>query len=166
LGIRITYVGFDVHKDEIAVALAEGGLRGEVREYGRITNTLAVLRRLAHKLGQAGVALRFCYEAGPCGYGIQRQLSALARECIVAPSLIPNLRVSLAIADAFHYGALLMTQTVILHRSCSEPGAAEQLIRGGTKFEQKNATEAGGDELPPSRPACLLRDRPQIPLAP
>jgi len=73
------------------VALAEGGLRGEVREYGRITNTPAVLRRLAHKLGQAGVALRFCYEAGPCGYGIQRQLSALARECIVAPSLIPNL---------------------------------------------------------------------------
>jgi len=73
------------------VALAEGSLRGEVREYGRIANTPAALRRLAHKLGQAGVALRFCYEAGPCGYGIQRQLSALRHESIVvAPSLIPK----------------------------------------------------------------------------
>ena len=50
----ITYVGLDVHKDGIVVALAEGSLRGEVREYGRIANTPAALRRLAHKLGQAG----------------------------------------------------------------------------------------------------------------
>ena len=64
MGDRITYVGLDVHKDGIAVALAEGGLRGEVREYGRIANTPAALRRLAHKLGQAGAALRFCYEDG------------------------------------------------------------------------------------------------------
>src|SRR6516162_2758798 len=88
---RITYVGLDVHKDGIAVALAAGSLRGEVREYGRIANTPAALRRLARKLGQAGAALRFCYEAGPCGYGIQRQLSTLGHECIVvAPSLIPK----------------------------------------------------------------------------
>ena len=58
----ITYVGLDVHKDGIVVALAEGSLRGEVREYGRIANTPAALRRLSHKLGQAGAALRFCYE--------------------------------------------------------------------------------------------------------
>jgi transposase len=62
-----------------------------VREYGRIAHTPAALRRLACKLGQEGVELRFCYEAGPCGYGIQRQLSALGHECIVvAPSLIPK----------------------------------------------------------------------------
>jgi hypothetical protein len=35
----ITYIGLDVHKDTIAVALAEAGLRGEVREYGKIANT-------------------------------------------------------------------------------------------------------------------------------
>src|SRR6516164_4378401 len=91
LGDGITYVGLDVHKDGIVVAVAEGGERGEVREHGRIANTPAALRRLACKLGQEGVALRFCYEAGPCGYGIQRQLSALGHECIVvAPSLIPR----------------------------------------------------------------------------
>src|ERR1700746_384 len=43
------------------------------------------------KLGGEGVRLRFCYEAGPCGYGIQRHLSAHGHECIVvARSLIPK----------------------------------------------------------------------------
>ena len=71
----ITYVGLDVHKDTIAVALAEAGMRGEVREHGKIANTPAALKALAAKLAHGGNALRFCYEAGPCGYGIQRQLS-------------------------------------------------------------------------------------------
>src|SRR5271156_4359745 len=79
MGDRITYVGLDVHKDTIVVAVADGGLRGEVREYGRIANTAAALDRLARKLGGDGLMLRFCYEAGPCGYGIQRRLSARAR---------------------------------------------------------------------------------------
>ena len=91
MGDRITYVGLDVHKESIVVAVAEGGLRGEIREYGRIANTAAALNRLVRKLGGEGVRLRFCYEAGPCGYGIQRHLSAHRHECIVvAPSLIPK----------------------------------------------------------------------------
>ncbi len=88
---RITYVGLDVHKESIVVAVAEGGLRGEVREYGRIANTPTALDRLLRKLGGDGMTLRFCYEAGPCGYGIQRRLSAQGHECVVvAPSLIPK----------------------------------------------------------------------------
>jgi len=88
---RITYVGLDVHKEGIVVALATSGLRGEVREYGRIANTPTALDRLLRKLGGDGVRLRFCYEAGPCGYGIQRQVSATGQECVVvAPSLIPR----------------------------------------------------------------------------
>jgi transposase len=83
MGDRITYVGLDVHKEGIVVAVAEGGLRGEVREYGRIANTAAALDRLVRKLGGEGVRLRFCYEAGPCGYGIQRHLSARGQECLV-----------------------------------------------------------------------------------
>ena len=73
------------------MAIAEGGTRGEVREYGRIANTAGALDRLMGKLGGEGVGLRFCYEAGPCGYGIQRHLSARGHECVVvAPSLIPK----------------------------------------------------------------------------
>jgi transposase len=91
MGDRIRYVGLDVHKESIVVAVAEGGARGEVRDYGRIANTPAALQRLVRKLGQEGVELRFCYEAGPCGYGIQRQLSASGHDCVVvAPSLIPK----------------------------------------------------------------------------
>ena len=32
----ITYIGLDVHKEAIAVALAEAGKRNEVRQYGKI----------------------------------------------------------------------------------------------------------------------------------
>ena len=46
----ITYVGLDVHKDTIAVALAEAGRRGGVREYGKIANTPAAVKALAAKL--------------------------------------------------------------------------------------------------------------------
>src|SRR5437660_1723817 len=88
---RITYVGLDVHKDSIVVAVAAGGLRGEVREYGRIANTSTALDRLLRKLGGDGMRLRFCYEAGPCGYGIQRRLSPRGHECVgVHPSLSPR----------------------------------------------------------------------------
>jgi transposase len=91
VGDRIIYVGLDVHKAGIAVAVAEDGIGGEVREYGRIANTAAALDRLIRKLGRDGVKLRFCYEAGPCGYGIQRHLTARGHDCVVvAPSLIPK----------------------------------------------------------------------------
>jgi transposase len=87
----ITYVGLDVHKDTISVALADGRMRAEVREYGQISHTPAALRRLLSKLSQPGLVLRFCYEAGPCGYGIHRQLCAAGHDCeVVAPSLIPR----------------------------------------------------------------------------
>ena len=71
----ITYIGLDVHKDAIAVALAEAGRRSEVREYGKIANAPTAVKALATKLSRGGNELRFCYEAGPCGYGIQRQLT-------------------------------------------------------------------------------------------
>src|SRR5215831_5354962 len=87
----ITYIGLDVHKETITVALAEAGKRNEVREYGKIANTPAALRGLAAKLAAGGNELRFCYEAGPCGYGVQRQLSGMGHQCaVVAPSLVPR----------------------------------------------------------------------------
>jgi len=73
----------------MVVAVAEGGIGGEVRDYGRSANTAAALNCLLRKLGGTGVRLRFCNEAGPCAYDIQRQLSAQGNECVVvAPSLI------------------------------------------------------------------------------
>jgi hypothetical protein len=61
---RITYVGLDVHKESIVVAVAAGGLRGEVREYGRIANTSAALDRLLRKLGGDGMGCGFATRRG------------------------------------------------------------------------------------------------------
>jgi transposase len=106
----ITYIGLDVHKDTIAVALAEVGLRGEVREYGKIPNTPAALKALSAKLARTGRHLRFCYEAGPCGYGIQRHLAGMGHDCaVVAPSLIPRKpgeRIKTDRRDAINLGRL------------------------------------------------------------
>ena len=46
----ITYIGLDVHKNTIAVAVTESGLRKEVRDYGTIANTPAALKKLIAKL--------------------------------------------------------------------------------------------------------------------
>ena len=86
----ITYVGLDVHKDTIAIALAESGKRGEVREYGKIAHTSAAVQAVAIKLARDGSELRFCYEAGPCGYWIQRQLAAAKHACVVVASSLPR----------------------------------------------------------------------------
>jgi transposase len=83
------YVGLDVHKATIAVAVADEG-RGEVRAYATIKNTPAAVAQLVKKLGPAE-QLECCYEAGPCGYGLERQLRGLGAACsVVAPSLIPQ----------------------------------------------------------------------------
>ena len=83
------YVGLDTHKETIAVAVADA-LGGKARYYGEIANTPEAIRKLVKRLCPDGEMLSFCYEAGPCGYEIYRQISRLGHHCnVVAPSLIP-----------------------------------------------------------------------------
>src|SRR3569833_1601973 len=82
------FLGLDVHAETIAVAVAEPG-RGEVRSLGIIANELGAIRRLIQKLGKKN--LRACYEAGPTGFALYRQLVELGIECeVIAPTLIPK----------------------------------------------------------------------------
>src|ERR1700726_2091446 len=85
------FVGFDTSKLRNAVAIADAGRGGEVRFFGEIENTPAATAKLVRKLSAKYGRLTFCYEAGPTGYGLQRQIKDLGHECmVVAPSLIPK----------------------------------------------------------------------------
>jgi transposase len=84
------YVGMDVHKETIAVAIAREG-RGDPAYYGEIANNVEAIRKLVKKVSSNGETVSFCYEAGPCGYEVYRQLVDLGQRCdVVAPSLIPK----------------------------------------------------------------------------
>jgi len=86
------YVGLDVHKETIAVAVAEPG-RGEALYRGEIANKPKNVEKLVAKLSESygGGVLLFCYEAGPCGYVLYRQFLACGHDCqVVAPSRIPK----------------------------------------------------------------------------
>ena len=85
----LRYLGLDVHKASISVAIAEES--GAPTTYGRIPNEPAGIRTLMTRLGGPGIELRVAYEAGPTGYALHRQLTRLGIAClVVAPSLIPR----------------------------------------------------------------------------
>jgi transposase len=85
------FVAFDSSKKRNAVAIADAGRAGEVRFLGEIDNTGTATAKLVRKLAGKYERLTFCYEAGPTGYGLYRQIKSLGHECVVvAPSLIPK----------------------------------------------------------------------------
>jgi transposase len=110
------YVAFDTAKLKHAVAIAEGGRGGELRFVGEIENRPATIERLIKKLARRYKRLQVCFEAGPTGYGLYRQMQALGHDClVVAPALIPwrsgervktNRRDALTLARLFRAGEL------------------------------------------------------------
>lgn len=85
------FVGLDVHKDSIAVAHAGGGSTEPPIFVGSIGTRQADIDKLIRRLHAKASALVFAYEAGPCGYGLHRYLTAQGLDCsVVAPSLIPK----------------------------------------------------------------------------
>src|SRR6478609_3720640 len=86
----VHYIGLDVHKDSIAVAIAPQNTT-EVRRYGIIGGTLDAVDKLLKRLSQPNIELRLVYEAGPCGFVICRHLRSKGIHCdLVCPSLIPK----------------------------------------------------------------------------
>jgi transposase len=73
------------------MAIAEGGRAGEVRILGDVENSPLPIERTIRRLAERYDRLHVCFEAGPTGYGLYRQVKALGHDCmVVAPALIPK----------------------------------------------------------------------------
>ena len=91
--MKKAYIGLDVHKASIVIAVACAG-RDEPENYGRsatdLNSFLKILRRLLEKYKLTKEDIALCYEAGPTGFVLVRRLRELGFACeVVAPSLIP-----------------------------------------------------------------------------
>jgi transposase len=88
---NITFVGLDAHKSGISVAMLLPGQPLPVT--WDIPNDPAAVRRMVRRIErEAPGEVRTCYEAGPLGYALQRQIveAGCASCMVIAPSLIPR----------------------------------------------------------------------------
>ena len=103
------FVGLDVHKDSIAIAVSEGGPLG-VQDVGVIAHDVPKLMRKLRGLG-ALEDLSVVYEAGPTGFGLCRALRAEGVQCmVVAPNRVPKMpgtRIKTDKRDARHLAFML-----------------------------------------------------------
>jgi transposase len=85
-----TYVGVDAHKKDLFIAMLVGDETTPVT--WQVANEPNAVRRLVRKLERdAPGPVRMCYEAGPCGYALQRQVTTPRVSCqVIAPALIPR----------------------------------------------------------------------------
>ncbi len=132
----VHYLGLDVHKESIAVAIAPQNTT-EVRSYGIIGGTLEAVDKLVKKLWSESIELRFVYEAGPCGYVIHRHLKSKGIPCdVVSPSLIPKKasdRVKTDRRDAEQLARLYRAgELTAIHVPDQEDEAMRDLIRART----------------------------------
>ena len=110
-----TYVGVDAHKKDLFIAMLVGD--GQTPVTWTVPNEPQAVKRLVRKLERdAPGPVRMCYEAGPCGYALQRQVATARVSCqVIAPSLIPrkpgeriktNRRDARKLAELFRAGLL------------------------------------------------------------
>ena len=85
-----TYVGIDAHKKDLFIAMLVGTQPTPVT--WTVPNEPSAIRRLVRKLErEAPGPILACYEAGPCGYALQRQMTTARVTCqVIAPALIPR----------------------------------------------------------------------------
>jgi transposase len=85
-----TYVGIDAHKKDLFIAMLIGQEKTPVT--WQLANERNAVRRLVRKLErEAPGPVNVFYEAGPCGYALQRQVTTSRVSCdVIAPALTPR----------------------------------------------------------------------------
>ena len=129
------YVGMDVHKETITIAIAPGTRDGEARSYGTIPHTVEAIDKFVRKQISQGVDLHCVYEAGPTGYALYRYLKSNGIDCaVVAPSMIPKRsgeRIKNDRRDALNLARLHRAgDLTAIHVPDPEDEAIRDLIRG------------------------------------
>lgn len=128
-------IGLDVHVKTITAAAITAD--GEIRELGTFANTPA---EIAKRVGRWGAPkqLAVCYEAGPCGYTIARQLERLGVACaVVAPALIPRRagdRIKTDRRDALQLARLLRSG---LLTAVAVPSPEQEALRALSRARQR-----------------------------
>jgi transposase len=127
------YVGLDVHKDSITAAYVASDPAATAVDLGTLGTQQYAIDRLIKKLSGRG-PLRFVYEAGPCGFWLQRYLHSVGQECMVAaPSLIPRrpgVRIKTDRLDARNLALALRAGTLTaVHVPAPEEEAFRDVVR-------------------------------------
>jgi transposase len=143
---RILFVGLDVHKDSIDIALAEASRDAPVRHLATVAGGSVAVTKALRRLISAGHQLHIVYEAGPCGFALARHFAALGWRCdVVAPSSIPRAsgeRVKTDRRDAMKLARLARVGELTAVRvPDSADEAIRDLVRGREDAvrEQRNA---------------------------
>jgi transposase len=120
----------DVHKETIDISVAESGRQGEVRHYGVIPTNLEALDKVVRALRAPRRVLHLVYEAGPCGFGIHRHLTARGEDCvIVSPSMVPKRSGDRVKTDRRDSSSLARLHRAGELRAIHIPDAADEAMR-------------------------------------